>query len=95
MLRVIDVHETEWKLEPSSIRIERFGYYGLRGVNDGTVAHALELRGPGIPAKSTGEIPPGGSKTLLVFFRRVATYTLSCPLDGHEQKGMKATVTVH
>src|SRR5215468_413207 len=68
VLRVIDVHETEWKLTPASIRIERFGYYGLRGVNDGSVAHALALSGPGIAAKSTGEIAPGDSKTLLVFF---------------------------
>ena len=95
VLRVIDVHETEWKLTPSSIRIERFGYYGLRGVNDGTVAHALRLSGPGIPGKTTAEIPPGDSKTMLVFFRRVGTYALTCPIDGHEQKGMKATVTVH
>jgi plastocyanin len=92
--RVIDVHETEFALSPTTIRIERFGFYGIKAINDGAVGHALELEGHGIE-KTTGIVAPGESKTLLVRFKVAGTYTLYCPVDGHEQKGMKATLKVH
>jgi plastocyanin len=91
---IIDVHETDFRLTPKTIRIDRFGYYGLRAINDGDVPHALAIEGPGIE-KRTKEIAPGSSETMLVFFRRAGSYKLYSPLDGDEQKGMKATVKVH
>ena len=94
VLEIVEVHETEWNLAPRSIRIERFGYYGLEGINDGSVTHALAIEGHGID-KRTGDIPPGGSATIAVLFRKAGTYSLTCPLPGHAQKGMKATVRVH
>ena len=94
VLKIIDVHETEYALSPKSIHIKRFGYYGIKAVNDGTAAHALAVEGHGID-KKTANVAPGKSATLLVFFRKAGKYTLYCPIDGHEQKGMKATVKVH
>jgi uncharacterized cupredoxin-like copper-binding protein len=80
-------------LSPSTIPIDRFGYYGIKAVNDGTVTHALTLRGPGIN-KTTGEIAPGESKTFAVNFQRSGTYGLYCPIDGHKAKGMTGKVKV-
>jgi hypothetical protein len=94
VLRVIAVHETEYSLAPKLIHIQRFGYYGLKAINDGKVPHALALHGHGLHQR-TGEIAPGRSRTMLVFFRKAGNYLLYCPLDGHARKGMKATVRVH
>jgi plastocyanin len=94
VLKVIPVHETEFALTPARIKIDRFGYYGIKAVNDGTVAHALTVEGHGID-ETTGEIEPGESKAFAVFFKRAGTYKLYCPIDGHEAKGMKGTVKVH
>jgi uncharacterized cupredoxin-like copper-binding protein len=87
------IHETEYRLRPRKILIPRFGYYAFKGVNDGTVAHALEITGPGVQAK-TGNIEPGDSAQFAVLFKRTGTYKLFCPVDGHRAKGMQATVRV-
>ena len=44
---VIPVHENEFSLTPAMIKIDRFGYYGIKAVNDGKVAHALTIEGTG------------------------------------------------
>ena len=94
VLEIFTVHETDFSLTPKTIRIERFGYYGFAAVNEGDVTHALAIRGPGIE-KETGSIAPGESEELLVFFNRAGTYRLYCPIDGHAQQGMEASVRVH
>jgi hypothetical protein len=91
---VIEVHETEFSITPKRIPIERFGYYGFKVTNDGTVPHVLEVEGHGIEKKS-GEIAPGETKSFAVFFKRAGKYKLYCPLDDHEAKGMVGTVKVH
>ena len=94
VLAVVDVHETEYELRPATIGFERVGYFGLRAVNDGTVPHALAVSGPGV-SERTGPIQPGKSEALAVYFREPGVYRLYCPLDGHRQRGMTATVRVH
>jgi plastocyanin len=94
VLEIFAVHEDEFSLHPKTIRVERFGYYGFEGINDGGVAHALAIRGPGV-SEQTGSIAPGESKKMLVLFKRAGTYRLFCPIDGHAQQGMEATVRVH
>jgi len=95
VVRVIDVHETEFALDPKRIKIERFGYYGIRAINDGEVPHALEVRGPGIKGTRTATVEPGDSDTMVVYFQRAGNYDLYCPIGNHEQQGMKTTVRVH
>jgi len=94
VLAIVEVRETDFALEPKTMRIERFGYYGLKATNDGDVPHALALEGPGLEQR-TKEIAPGESETMLVFFRKAGNYKLYCPIGDHEQQGMKATVRVH
>jgi plastocyanin len=94
VVSVFDVHETEYALSPTAIRIERFGYYGIKAINDGTEPHALEVAGHGVE-EETGLVDPGESHTLLVFFSEAGVYELYCPVDGHRQRGMKGTAKVH
>jgi hypothetical protein len=90
---VVVVHETEYKFRPSKILIPRLGYYAIKAVNDGKLAHALVLTGPGLH-KKTPTLAPGDSSEFKVFFKRSAKFTLFDPLDGHRAKGMVATVRV-
>src|ERR1041385_6894921 len=92
--KIFPVHLTEYKLAPSTIRIERFGYYGIKAINDGSTTHALEITGNGVNAH-TPNIKPGEFATMLVFFKKAGTYMLFCPVDGHRAKGMEGTVKVH
>jgi plastocyanin len=93
VLKIIVVHESEYRITPSKVTVDRLGYYGIKAVNDGATTHALELEGPGIK-KGTGSIAPGASKAFAVFFKQSGTYRLSCPIDEHASKGMKGTITV-
>ncbi len=68
VLAVVDVHETEYRLDPSAIGFERIGYFGIRAFNDGESPHALAVSGPGVK-KRTGMIQPGKSAGLVMFFR--------------------------
>jgi plastocyanin len=93
VLQTIDVHESEYKIRPRRTRIERTAYYGVKVVNDGEESHALVIDGPGLH-RTTGTIAAGDSKTIAVFFKKEGTYRLLCPVDGHAQKGMRATIDV-
>jgi uncharacterized cupredoxin-like copper-binding protein len=61
--------------------------------NTGKLAHAFAVAGPGMTAKKTKTIKPGGSTTLLVTLKS-GKYSVWCPVPGHAALGMKATVTV-
>jgi uncharacterized cupredoxin-like copper-binding protein len=93
VLETIDVHESEYEISPRTTRIERTAYYGVKVVNDGEESHALVISGPGLK-RTTGTIAAGDSKTLAVFFKQEGRYRLLCPVDGHAQKGMTATIVV-
>jgi uncharacterized cupredoxin-like copper-binding protein len=54
--------------------------------------HAVEVEGNGVEEESKTIDP--GQKTKLTVDLRPGTYTYYCPVDGHEQAGMKGTLTV-
>ncbi len=94
VLAIIDVHETEYGLEPKTIGLLRTGYFGLNAINDGKVAHALAVSAPGVRA-STGMLQPGESKSVAVWFKKPGVYRLYCPIGDHRQRGMTGTIRVH
>jgi|ERR1051326_8185536 len=91
-VRTIVVQESEYKIKPSTNHV-RLGAYNFKGVNKGTIPHAVELEGPGLESE-TETIPPGGSYTIQLTFHEPGRYELYCPLDHHEQKGMRTTFIV-
>jgi len=60
--------------------------------NTGNTAHALRVVGNGIDV-STDNFGPGDSGTVNVVLPP-GEYRLICPIPGHEQQGMAATLTV-
>jgi plastocyanin len=93
VLKTIDIHEHEFAFEPATIRVDRVAIYGLRIFNDGKEPHSFEISGPRLH-RTIGNIQPGESTTIAVFFRKRADYEFTCPLDDHAGKGMRGVITV-
>ena len=62
--------------------------------NKGQTAHALTVEGNGMSEKKTPTIGPGQTATLKVDLKP-GKYRFYCPVDGHQQLGMKGQITVH
>ncbi len=92
-LEIIQVNETEMSLDPSEITLQQPGAYVLRAVNVGNVVHSLRIEGNGIEEQQTRDIEPGESADLTVTLGP-GTYELDCPVDNHEELGMRGSVTV-
>jgi uncharacterized cupredoxin-like copper-binding protein len=92
VVKTIQVKETEFKLEPAEITLDKPGTYVFKAVNSGDTVHALEVEGEGIE-EETEEIEPGQSAKLAVKLK-AGTYELYCPVDGHKEEGMEGKVIV-
>jgi len=101
-LKTIDIKETEFKLSPSSVTLSKPGTYKFKAENKGSYQHSLEIEGKGIKSEGSEEgeakleqaLNPGQSGVLTVTFEKPGTYEMYCPVDGHEQMGMKGKVVV-
>jgi plastocyanin len=92
VVKTIQVKETEFKLQPAEVTLDKPGTYVFKAVNSGDTVHALEVEGEGIEEFSD-KIQPGESTNLRVDLKP-GTYVLTCPVDGHEDKGMETTINV-
>jgi uncharacterized cupredoxin-like copper-binding protein len=86
------IKETEYALAPGTINVTKAGTATFTADNAGKMVHALEIEGNGVE-KKTGDIQPGSSAKLTVNLKP-GSYEVYCPIDGHKQLGMKATLTV-
>ena len=101
-LKTIVIKETEFKLSPSSVTLSKPGTYAFKAENEGTTQHSLEIEGKGLKSEEGegGEaeleqtLNPGESGVLTVTFQKPGTYEMYCPVDAHEQEGMKGEVVV-
>ena len=91
--QTIQISEKEYSLTPGTVTVSKTGTYDFRVMNNGTIAHALEIEGNGVEEK-TGDIQPGASATLRAALTKDGSYDLYCPIDGHRSQGMQGTVTV-
>jgi plastocyanin len=89
--RDINVSLTEWKLQPSRSKVPA-GQLRILSEDTGATQHALRIVGQGIDV-STDNFGPGESRTFNMVLP-AGEYQLICPIPGHEQQGMLATLTV-
>src|SRR5262245_24720321 len=61
--------------------------------NPSPVPHAVGVKGGGVAPKTGSTVNKGGVSTVTVNLKP-GTYEFYCPVDGHEQAGMKGTLTV-
>ena len=90
----IVIRETDFQLDPAKADGGSEGLVTIKVVNDGKVAHALDVEGPNGLVELDGRIDPGASATLEADLDKPGTYTMYCPLDGHRARGMVGTITV-
>jgi uncharacterized cupredoxin-like copper-binding protein len=92
VVKTVEVKETEFKLDPAKITLNKPGTYTFKAVNSGSTTHALEIEGKGVE-EETEDIDPGQSAELKVSLK-AGKYEIYCPVDGHKEQGMEGTVTV-
>jgi plastocyanin len=69
------------------------GTYTFVVEQQGAMAHALAIEGPGV-AEETSIINPGGPAEELTVTLGPGTYELWCPVANHRQMGMALTIEV-
>jgi plastocyanin len=90
--KTVTATETEFKIALSTSSVKP-GTYTLNAVNSGTITHALEINGPGVSDKATGDISPTKSATLTVTLSK-GSYEIWCPVANHKAMGMDTHLTV-
>ena len=91
-IQIIQIGETDYRLNPNDVTLDRPGTYVFRAVNNGHDIHALRIEGNGID-EQTANINPGQSANLQVDLA-AGSYDLDCPVDNHEAIGMDGALTV-
>ena len=89
--RDINISLTEWKLQPSRARVPA-GQLRFLAEDTGDTQHALRIVGQGMDV-STDDFGPGQSRSITMVLP-AGEYQLICPIPGHQQQGMSATITV-
>jgi uncharacterized cupredoxin-like copper-binding protein len=99
VIKTVAIKETEYELSPSSVTLSKPGTYAFKAEDKGSTQHSLTIEGKGVKGEG-GEatlkqaLSPGQSGVLTVTFQKAGTYDIYCPIDGHEQIGMKGKVVV-
>ena len=90
---IVTVSLQEWRLEPAEITLAA-GTYTFAGTNDGSFGHALALVGEDISAATADLAYSVGTTQSFTVDLAPGAYEIFCPVAGHKQAGMVATVTV-
>jgi uncharacterized cupredoxin-like copper-binding protein len=97
VIKTVAIKETEFKLSPSSVTLSKPGTYAFKAQDKGSTQHSLTIEGKGVKGDEVEleqALSPGQSGVLRVTFQKSGTYEMYCPVDGHEQEGMKGEVVV-
>ena len=71
----------------------RPGNIELDVTNHGTMDHNFEIRGDGIKKSFTPNLKPGETRVVQLHLNP-GIYDVYCPLDQHEEKGMRSKIEV-
>ena len=90
----IKVTMTEFKFDPSAITAPS-GKVTFYLVNSGSVAHDLVVMGPDGKKVAGSELVQAGNTSVLTVDNLAAgSYRIICDQPGHEDSGMKGTLTI-
>ena len=89
--RKVDVTLTEHRIDmPTSLKPGKTAFVVK---NAGKHKHNFEVQGNGTDEKFLNSVGPEETKVLHVTLKK-GTYTVYCPVDGHQKKGMDTKLTV-
>ena len=80
------------KFDKSSLSAKA-GKVTLDMTNPSSVPHAIAVKGSGVKQVGPTATTQGSSSSVSIKLKP-GTYEFYCPVDGHEQAGMKGTLTV-
>lgn len=90
----IKVNMTEFKFDPAAISAGS-GKVTFYLVNSGSVSHDLVVIGPdGKRVAGSELVQPGNTSVLTVDNLTAGSYRIICDQPGHEESGMKGTLTI-
>ena len=89
----VRVRESEYRIDPGEIRVDRPATLDIRVRNTGSERHALAVEAPGGEAR-TRVLAPDEAEALRVELDRPGRYRWYCPVDGHARRGMRGTIAV-
>jgi uncharacterized cupredoxin-like copper-binding protein len=88
---VVEVKLTEFTIEmPTTVPV---GPVTFSVTNAGTMEHNFEVEGQGIEKKFDTNLKPGETRSLRVDLP-AGTYTIYCPVDDHQKRGMQLELKV-
>jgi uncharacterized cupredoxin-like copper-binding protein len=87
----VNVRMTEYHFEMPSTISPGLTTFVIK--NAGRKEHTFAIKGEGVDQKLSPNPKPGQTATLQVDLKP-GTYTITCPVDFHTMRGMKATLTV-
>jgi uncharacterized cupredoxin-like copper-binding protein len=91
--QLIEVKESEWKIQLPATKELSQGQYTFHVTNVGKVPHDFVVAGPQVSRVKTPAIPPGKSTDLIVPLA-TGNYTVYCSIPGHRKLGMEAQISV-
>jgi plastocyanin len=89
----VTLAESEYRLEPARIRVDRPATLAIKVRNTGAERHALVVERGGERGR-TRVLAPGSTQVLTVALPKPGRYRWYCPVDGHAKRGMRGTVQV-
>ncbi|HBY99650.1 MAG: cupredoxin domain-containing protein [Ardenticatenaceae bacterium] len=93
----VQISETEFSLNPAKVTVPMGQPIRFTVTNAGTVEHNLNVE---LPSKSIEKtlfdtnLKPGETKTAEFTFTTAGSWEMYCPVDAHEDKGMKGEIEV-
>src|SRR4051812_50123410 len=81
------------KFTTSTLRAKA-GKVTIRMTNPSPTAHSIAIEGNGVDEDSPQTSVGKGQTATVTATLKAGTYSFYCPVDGHEQAGMKGTLTV-
>ena len=90
---MVEVSASEYRFDPSTISVPA-GQVTFKVTNKGAIEHEFELERNGQTVDEVEHILPGLERDLTVTLA-AGDYEFVCALPGHEEQGMKGTLTVH
>ena len=85
--------ETEYRLDPARIRVDRPARIAIATRNRGRRPHALVVVTPH-GERRTRTLGPGASTTLTVDLDTPGRYRWYCPVGDHDERGMRGSIAV-
>ncbi|MEA2473821.1 MAG: hypothetical protein QOE06_1736 [Thermoleophilaceae bacterium] len=89
----VKLSETEYRLDPVAIRVDRPATLEIHVHNAGSRGHALAVEASA-GERRTRVLGPGAAETLRVRLDSPGRYRWYCPVEGHAKRGMRGTIAV-